>query len=119
MLAGLLAFGRCRRRLESAWSNAKPACRCRHGHTSAARSDPARRKNTYIREDQILPHLAAVAILLGGHALPNGSRQVAAPGEVAALIDQLRTADITLTYEPDTRTLRTSSDSNIAAVAVS
>ena len=35
-----------------------------------------------------------------------------------ALIDQLRTADITLTYEPDTRTLRTG-DSSIAAVAVS
>ena len=35
-----------------------------------------------------------------------------------ALIDQLRTADITLIYEPDTRTLRTG-DSSIAAVAVS
>ncbi len=118
LLAGLLTCGRCGRRLESAWSNGKPAYRCRHGHTSAARSDPARPKNTYIREDQALPHLAAVAILHGDHALPNGSMQVAAPGEVAALIDQLRTADITLTYEPDTRTLRTSSDSNSATVAV-
>ena len=118
LLAGLLACGRCGRRLESAWSNGKPAYRCRHGHTSAARSDRARPKNTYVREDQILPHLVAVAILLGGHALPDGSIQAAAPAEVAALIDQLRTADITLTYEPDTRTLRTS-DSSIAAVAVS
>lgn len=101
------------------WSNGKPAYRCRHGHASAARSDPARPKNTYIREDQILPHLAAVAILHGDHALPNGSMQVVAPSEVAALIDQLRTADITLTYEPDTQTLRTSSDSNIVTVAVS
>jgi site-specific DNA recombinase len=118
LLAGLLACGRCGRRLESAWSNGKPAYRCRHGHTSAARSDSARPKNTYVREGQILPHLAAVAILLGDHVPPNGSMQGAAPGEVAALIDQLRTADITLTYEPDTRTLRTS-DSGIAAVAVS
>ena len=118
LLAGLLACGRCGRRLESAWSNGKPAYRCRHGHTSAARSDLARPKNTYVREDQILPHLAAIAILLGDHALPNGSMQVAAPGEVAALIDQLRTSDITLTYEPDARTLRTG-DSSIAAVAVS
>jgi site-specific DNA recombinase len=119
LLAGLLSCGRCGRRLESAWSNAKPAYRCRRGHTSAARSDPSRPKNTYVREDQILPHLAAVAILLGGdHELSNRSMQVATPGEVAALIDQLRTADITLTYEPETRTLRTS-DSSIAAVAVS
>jgi hypothetical protein len=44
--------------------------------------------------------------------------QAAAPAEVAASIDQLRTAGITLTYEPDTRTLRTS-DSSIAAIAVS
>jgi site-specific DNA recombinase len=38
LLAGLLACGRCGRRLESAWSNGKPAYRCRHGYTSAARA---------------------------------------------------------------------------------
>jgi hypothetical protein len=117
LLAGLLACGRCGRRLESAWSNGKPAYRCRHGHTSAARSDLGRPKNTYVREDQILPHLATVAILLGDRTLPDGSMQAAAPGEVAALIDQLRTAGITLTYDPDTRTLRTG-DSGIAAIAL-
>jgi Recombinase zinc beta ribbon domain len=31
LLAGLLECGRCGRRLESAWSNGKPAYRCRHG----------------------------------------------------------------------------------------
>jgi site-specific DNA recombinase len=118
LLAGLLACGRCGRRLESAWSNGKPAYRCRHGHSNATSLGAARPKNTYVREDQILPHLAAVAILLGDHTLPDGSTQVAAPGEVATLIDQLRTADITLTYEPDTRTLR-ASDSSFTAVAVS
>jgi hypothetical protein len=74
---------------------------------SPLRSGPPE-EHTYVRADQILPHLAAVAILLGDHALPDGSMQVAALREVAALIDQLRTADITLTYDPDTRTLRTS-----------
>jgi hypothetical protein len=109
LLAGLMACGRCGRRLESAWSNGKPAYRCRHGYTSAARPEPARPKNTYVREDQILPHLAAVAILLRGHdqALPDSTMQVTAPGEAAGLIDQLRTAGITLTYDPDTRTIRT------------
>ena len=79
LLAGLLACGRCGRRLESAWSNGKPAYRCRHGHTSAARPDPGRPKNTYVREDQILPHLAAIAILLAGR---QPGRTAAAPGRL-------------------------------------
>jgi hypothetical protein len=104
-----MACGRCGRRLESAWSNGRPAYRCRHGYTSAARPEPVRPKNTYVREDQILPHLAALAILLRSHnqALPDSAVQVTAPGEAAGLIDQLRTAGITLTYDPDTRTIRT------------
>jgi len=118
LLAGLLSCGRCGRRLESAWSNGKPAYRCRHGYTSAARPEPRRPKNTYVREDQILPHLAAVAILLDRDPAPSsGAAQITAPRETAALIDQLLTAGIILTYDPDTRTLRTS-DSSIAAVTV-
>src|SRR5215470_3151799 len=98
-----------RRRLESAWSNGKPAYRCRHGYTSAARPDSGRPKNTYIREDHILPHLAALAILLGGddQALPERTMQLTAPSKTAGLIDQLRTAGTTLTYDPDTHTIRT------------
>ncbi len=118
LLAGLLACGRCGRRLESAWSNGKPAYRCRHGYTSAARPEPGRPKNTYVREDQILPRLSAVAILLDRDpALSSGTAQITAPRETAALIDQLRTAGIILTYDPDTRTLRTGG-SSIAAVTV-
>ncbi len=44
LLAGLLVCGRCGRRLESAWSTGKPAYRCRHGYTSAARPDPPGRR---------------------------------------------------------------------------
>jgi hypothetical protein len=43
--------------------------------------------------------------------------QMTAPNETAALIDQLRAAGITLTYDPGTRTIRTS-DSSIAAVTI-
>jgi len=64
LLAGLLACDQCGRRRESAWSNGKPGYRCRYGHTSATRPNPGRPKNAYVREDQILPHLAAIAILL-------------------------------------------------------
>ncbi len=67
LLAGLIACGRCGRRLESCWSYGRPAYRCRHGYSSAAVPDPGRPKNAYVREDQILPHLAALAIL---HAEP-------------------------------------------------
>jgi site-specific DNA recombinase len=35
LLAGLLACGLCGRRMESAWSDGKPAYRCRHGRSSA------------------------------------------------------------------------------------
>ena len=64
LLAGLLACGVCGRRMESAWSNGKPAYRCRHGRTSAMAPDPARPKNTYVREDKLLPHLPALHLLL-------------------------------------------------------
>ena len=46
LLAGLLACGPCGRRLKSAWSNGKPASRCRHGYTSATRARPGRHGNT-------------------------------------------------------------------------
>jgi site-specific DNA recombinase len=50
--------------MESAWSNGKPAYRCRHGHTTASRRGHGQLKNAYIREDRILPHLPALHQLL-------------------------------------------------------
>ncbi|MGH3292912.1 MAG: recombinase family protein, partial [Trebonia sp.] len=93
LLAGLLACRRCGRRLESAWSHGWPAYRCRHGYASAARPEPGRPPNTYVREQEILPHLGAVAILLAGPApagINRGQVQVTAPAVTAALIDRLR-----------------------------
>jgi hypothetical protein len=76
LLAGLLVCGVCGRRLESARSNGKPAYRCRHGYTSATRPNPpSRPKNLYIREDTIMPRLAALAILQQGSHLPHGIMQ--------------------------------------------
>jgi site-specific DNA recombinase len=111
LLAGLLTCRRCGRRLESAWSNGKPAYRCRHGHTSATSPDPARPKTTYVREDQVLPHLAAIAILLDAPALTparqsRGLAQVTGPDGTAVLIDRLRADSVVLTYDPDDQTLR-------------
>ena len=115
LLAGLLACGRCGRKLESAWSNGKPAYRCRHGYTSATRPDQARPKNTYVREDQILAHLAAIAILMHrprqtGPGTRRSPARVTTPARAADLIDSLRTAGITLTYDPGQQTLRCNHD---------
>ena len=122
LLAGLLAYGTCGRRLESAWSNGKPAYRCRHGYTSATGSTPGRPANLRVREDQVLPRLAALAILHadGSHCLWSGehaSTQVTAPAQAADLIDRLRTADITLIYDPATRTLRDGTRNSRAVTA--
>jgi site-specific DNA recombinase len=112
LLAGLLRCGVCGRRLESAWSNGKPAYRCRHGYTSATRPDPARPRNLYIREDTILPRLAALAILQQDSAhQPRSrkqvSRQVTAPAQAADQIEQLRATGVSVIYDPATKTLRT------------
>jgi hypothetical protein len=114
LLAGLLTCGRCGRRLESAWSNGKPAYRCRHGHISATSPDSRRPGNTYIREDQILPHLAAISILLAGSTgTPGrgscGAAPVTGPADTAGLIDQMRADGLVLTYDPDDQTLRAGS----------
>jgi site-specific DNA recombinase len=105
LLAGLLACGLCGRRMESAWSNGKPAYRCRHGRTSAMGPDPARPKNTYVREDKVVPHLAALHLLLTSPAVRarrrtrSGAdvRSTASPGQV---IGYLREHEITLTWDP-------------------
>ena len=110
LLAGLIACGRCGRRLESCWSYGRPAYRCRHGYSSATVPDPARPKNTYVREDQVLPHLAALAILLAGDAGQDAGNQALAqltgPDCTADMIDRLRAGGTVLTYDPDEKTVR-------------
>jgi hypothetical protein len=64
-----------------------------------------------VREDQVLPHLAAIAILLVGPAGKPGRGirsllQVTGPDGTAALIDRLRADGVVLTYDPDDGALR-------------
>ena len=78
-----------------------------------------RPENTYVREDQILPHLAAVAIPLAGdgQARSSSTVQVAAATQTAGLIDRLRASGAVLTYDPDTRTIRADGDNPVAVTA--
>jgi hypothetical protein len=70
---------------------------------------PRAAKNLYVREDQILPRLAALAILHAGYGKLPQSRnsrreQIMASAKAADLIDQLRADDISLVYNPATGT---------------
>jgi len=121
LLAGLLACGLCGRRMESAWSNGKPAYRCRHGHTSAMAPDPARPKNTYIREDKLLPHLPALHLTTPAMRARRRTRAgadvtgAAGPSEV---IGYLREHEITLTWNPAAATLQAPATQTAKTVTV-
>jgi len=105
------------------WSNGKAAYRCRHGYTSATHPDPGRPKNLYVREDHILPRLAALAILQASDGRAPRSRKqeyarVTASAEAADLIDHLCATGVTIIiYDPATRTIRTDTK-DVAAVSV-
>ena len=82
------------------WNQPGPTAGPPTGAATAIPAPPAqtlrRPRNTYVREDQILPHLAAISILLAGVAGKPGrgelrcQRQVTGPADTAGLIDQLR-----------------------------
>ena len=59
-----------------------------------------RPKSTYLREDQVLPHLAAIAILRAGSGIPDRARQasITAPAQIADPIDQLRADEVFLPH---------------------
>jgi site-specific DNA recombinase len=81
-----------------------------------ARSRPD--EDTYIREDQIVPHLATIAIFLAGHEHaggdPDRASQATSPARAAELVDRLRSSGQTLTYDPRRRTLRADTQDCVA-----
>jgi hypothetical protein len=113
LLAGLLTCGTCGRRMEPAWSNGKPAYRCRHGHTTASAPDPGRPKNAYLREDRALEHLPALRLLVTRAGLaPVRRRRTRCGVDVrSALSPQdairfFRESQTALVYDQSTGTLR-------------
>ena len=112
-----------RRRIESAWTNSKPAYRCLHGRTSAMAPDPCHPKNTYIREDKLLPCLPALHLLLSTPAVRARRRTragadvtgTASPGEA---IGYLREHEITLTWNPAAAALQARATQTAKTVTV-
>jgi site-specific DNA recombinase len=107
--------------MESTWSNGHPAYRCRHGSSSATKPAPDRPRNVYLREDQILPRLAAMAILLVNGptetSREKGAAGVTTPAHAADLIDHLRSSGRTLSYDPSRRTLRSDTGESVTVGA--
>ena len=123
LLAGLLACGVCGRRMESAWSNSRPAYRCRHGRTSAMAPDPSRPKNTYVREDKLLPHLPTLHLLLTSPAVrarrrTRGGTDVKAAASPGEVIWYLREHEIALTWDPATAALQARATKTAKTVTV-
>jgi hypothetical protein len=89
--------------------------------------DPARPKNTYVREDKLLPHLPALHLLLTSPATRARRRTRAgadvradvradvSPGEV---IGYLREHEITLTWDPATAALKARTTQTAKTVTV-
>jgi site-specific DNA recombinase len=123
LLAGLLACGVCGRRMESGWSNGRAAYRCRHGRTSATAPDPARPKNTYVREDTLLPHLPALQRLLTSPAV-RARRRTRAGTDVTdtashcEVIAYLKARGITLTWNPAAAALQARATQTAKTVTV-
>ncbi|MGW0771716.1 hypothetical protein [Streptomyces sp. NPDC002676] len=95
--------------MESHWTHHCPGYRCRHGHTSATRPEPGRTPNAYLREDHVLPHLPALHLRLTSSRLnPPGLASVikdpVSPTPAQA-IAHLRSQEISLTFDPATRSL--------------
>ena len=118
LLAGLICCGTCGRRLESSWSNGRPAYRRRHGYTSATHSAPARQRTslsgrtrscpTWERWRSCSPATNTRKTIRGKPA----SSPV--PAQAAELIDHLRSTGCTLTYDPRLRTLHTEAEDSVA-----
>ena len=79
--------------------------------TQVPAPDPSRPKNTYVREDKLLPHLPALHLQLASAATRTRRRtragadlrSTASPGEVIAY---LREHQITITWNPAAVTLQ-------------
>ena len=80
---------------------------------------PAGRRTSTCARTSVLPHLAALSILLAGGGTPGRGRRagITAPARTADLIDQLRATGTVLTYDPGTRTIRAGDGAAVAVTA--
>ena len=92
--------------------------------TSAMAPDPAAPRNTYVREDKLLPHLPALHLLLTSPAVRARRRTRAGTDVIrstvspAEVIRYLREHEITLTWNPAAAALQTRATQTAKTVTV-
>jgi hypothetical protein len=123
VLAGIIVCGTCGRRMESAWSNGKPAYRCRHGYTTASAPSPERPRNAYVRENLIVAHLPALHLLLTEPVAGTRRRGTRRGTDVRYqtaedVIAYLREQQLTLTYDPVAASLRAGTGEAIQTITM-
>ena len=112
LLAGLLACGRCGRRLESALVQRQarlpvpPRLHQRHRPRSRTAEEHLRPRGPDPAAPGRHRHPARRRCRDTRRAASRGAAQLTGPDDTAALIDQLRADGVVLTYDPDDRTLR-------------
>jgi hypothetical protein len=81
--------------------------------------DPARPKNTYVREDKLLPHLPALHLLITS-AATRARRRTRAGADVSSgeVVGYLREHEITLTWDPATAALKARTAQSAKTVTV-
>ncbi|MCE6995522.1 recombinase family protein [Saccharothrix sp. S26] len=82
LLAGRLQCGLCGRKMDSHRCHGRAAYRCRHGHTSARTRPEGALRNLYLREDQLLAHIAT-------HLSTEGIADNPDHDQTARLVDEL------------------------------
>jgi site-specific DNA recombinase len=90
----LLICAVCGRRLDGHWVNAKPADRCRHGHTSAHRTEADAPRWVYWSQARIIQQLPATV------------PQLAELGDAEALASYLRARDAVIVCVARTLTMQ-------------
>lgn len=62
VMAGLVTYGVCGRRMDAHWVHGRPGYRCRHGYSSAAPRPADAPRNVYVREDRLLELLPGLLV---------------------------------------------------------
>ncbi|WP_205717907.1 recombinase family protein [Actinomadura soli] len=102
LLRGLLRCALCGRRMEGAWNNGRANYRCHH--LRATGTDLPR--SVFVREDKIVPHLAALLIRFKAESMsPCSLGDADIPRDVAGQVAMCRELGLTLRYDHRTQSL--------------
>ena len=113
LLRGLLCCALCGRRMEGAWNNGRANYRCHH--LRATGTDLPR--SVFVREDKIVPDLAALLIRFKNETTSHRSFEDAdVPRDVAGQVAMCRELGLTLRYDHRLQVLAVHDDQGEIAI---